>query len=510
MGKILIVDDDPDILLSVEASLSSGGYQVLVTTEPSKVPRLLDEHVVDAVVLDVMMPETSGMDVLDTIRSRPGGKLLPVLLLSALGETEDKVKGFRAGADDYLVKPFKPVELLARIERMVSRRSQGSGLNGRLESFPLADLLQNLAQGRKTGCLELAGERGVARLYFEGGQIVGSSVGQLQTRDASLALLELQNGHFFFESRAVEDDERDLHEGEGLSLSGLLLEAAWLQDELQERVSRLPSPGDSIFAVAPFSGEVPSEFSELPFDAVYREIGASPGIDLEALVGVELASPSRIQLALALMMEQGVVRAAPPENSRQQEDAATDGDSLARLVADCEQRGIGADEPVHLLILFQPEVWDRLFALLTAVSAELMTEHQRRILLDQLSRRHHGAVPVSLGQRKVFFNLQPLPKTGEQRREFHLPMLAGVVLWLLDRDWDADLDSLVADVEATARRSSNVILLPEGAPRDRVEASLAALRTWRVATGAPRDLHGLARVMTAAPRENPAPAGRSS
>ena len=509
MGKILIVDDDPDILVSVEATLSSAGREVIATTEPGEVARLLDKNVVDAMVLDVMMPEISGLDVLKTIRTRPRGKALPVLLLTALGDTEDLVRGLSAGADDYLAKPFKPQELVARVERLISRHSQGTGLTGSLESFFPGDVLQNLAQGNKTGCLELSAEGVVARVHLRDGRIVGARLGRLRGKDAILAILELRSGYFDFASRAIEAEEQEAEEADQLALSNLLLEAAWLEDELLRREADLPAPDRSLIAVTAPSVEGLAEFADLPFEATYDSIYNSPGIDRKNLIALEFASPSRVLLALALMIEQGSVEFLGRESRRRSEGAGdqsldeekTGADPLLRLVTDCEQRGFGPEEPIHVLILFQSGIWEVLLALVTSVAAEALTSHQHRILFEQLERRHHGAVPLSHGHHKIFLHLQPLRRKNELQREIHLPILAGVILWLSDGNWDQDLGTFVAKIEAVAQRSTNVVIAPDGALSGPAKASLAALRHWRVSTDAPCNFSDLLQLLANVPRQ---------
>lgn len=118
--KILVADDDPQILGFVGMALRAAGHTVLTTDEPRRVHDLAREERPDAIVLDVMMP-ISGLQVLETLREDPKTATIPILLLSGLGEGSDRVRGLRSGADDYLVKPFEPAELVLRIERLASR-----------------------------------------------------------------------------------------------------------------------------------------------------------------------------------------------------------------------------------------------------------------------------------------------------------------------------------------------------------------------------------------------------
>ena len=119
MAKLLVSDDDPQILELVSLVLEGAGHAVVTTADPRAVCRLAAESDIDAIILDVNMP-ISGFEVLNELRSNEATESLPILFLSGLGESSDRVRGLREGADDYLVKPFEPAELVLRVERLVS------------------------------------------------------------------------------------------------------------------------------------------------------------------------------------------------------------------------------------------------------------------------------------------------------------------------------------------------------------------------------------------------------
>jgi DNA-binding response OmpR family regulator len=121
-GKILIIEDDPAILAGLREKLTLEGYEVIVAEDGEEAHDRLDDSPSDLVLLDLMLPKLDGFAVLKAIRKR--NPTLPVLILSAKGLEEEKVAGLRAGADDYLAKPFGLRELLARVEALL-RRSRG-------------------------------------------------------------------------------------------------------------------------------------------------------------------------------------------------------------------------------------------------------------------------------------------------------------------------------------------------------------------------------------------------
>lgn len=119
MIRILIVEDDENISKMLAATLSIGGYTYEQCADGVEAAARIPEGAYDLVLLDVMLPGLDGFAVLDTIRA--AGCDTPVIFLTALGAVADKVKGLRGGAEDYIVKPFEAVELLARIEVVLWR-----------------------------------------------------------------------------------------------------------------------------------------------------------------------------------------------------------------------------------------------------------------------------------------------------------------------------------------------------------------------------------------------------
>ncbi|MED2578358.1 envelope stress response regulator transcription factor HitR, partial [Bacillus thuringiensis] len=116
--KILIVDDDPHIRELVSVFLEREGFQTYEAIDGVDALRKMDDVKVDMVILDIMMPNMDGFDVCFELRKYYD---IPVLMLTAKGETSQKVKGFHLGTDDYLVKPFDPIELVVRVKALLKR-----------------------------------------------------------------------------------------------------------------------------------------------------------------------------------------------------------------------------------------------------------------------------------------------------------------------------------------------------------------------------------------------------
>jgi two-component system, OmpR family, response regulator MprA len=123
--NVLVVDDDYAIRESLDRSLRANGYDVQLANDGTQALRALEGAAYDAVVLDVLMPGRSGIDVCHTLRA--AGNRVPILILTARDTVSDRVAGLEAGADDYLVKPFALEELIARLRALVRRTTAEAG-----------------------------------------------------------------------------------------------------------------------------------------------------------------------------------------------------------------------------------------------------------------------------------------------------------------------------------------------------------------------------------------------
>ena len=117
--RVLVVDDEPSISQLLSMALRYDGWQVEVAANGAEAVSRATEFGPDVMVLDIMLPDFDGMQVLSRLRA--GGDLVPVLFLTALGSVDDRVKGLTAGGDDYMVKPFSIEELIARLRALVRR-----------------------------------------------------------------------------------------------------------------------------------------------------------------------------------------------------------------------------------------------------------------------------------------------------------------------------------------------------------------------------------------------------
>ena len=127
---ILVVEDEAALLTLLRYNLEKGGFEVGEAVDGEEALLMVDERRPDLMVLDWMLPTLSGIEVCRRIRRRPDPRPLPIVMLTARGEEADRVRGLDGGADDYVVKPFSPAELLARIRAATLKVADFSKIEG--------------------------------------------------------------------------------------------------------------------------------------------------------------------------------------------------------------------------------------------------------------------------------------------------------------------------------------------------------------------------------------------
>ena len=151
---IYILEDDASILKLVEYTLSSNGYEVRGFDRPSDFFKAISEEKPELLLLDIMLPEMSGLDVLKRLRSRREYDDVIIIMLTAKSSEYDKVLGLDMGSDDYIAKPFGMMELLARVKAALRRRGmKGPTDDGRLSFGPI--LLDSMSHVVKVDCKEV-------------------------------------------------------------------------------------------------------------------------------------------------------------------------------------------------------------------------------------------------------------------------------------------------------------------------------------------------------------------
>lgn len=243
--RLLVVDDDAWILRMVTTVLEKRGYEIITAQDGEDGFEKAVAEKPDLVITDVMMPKMDGWTLVKALRSKADFAFTPVIFLTALGSDEDRIKGFRLGADDYLPKPFRFEELDLRVANALRRRQQvesttraqarapagAPGIHGTLDQLGLPSLLTVLELERKSGVLVLArgsgGETG--RVFMREGRVVRARIDGRPTPKNAQAVYYMMTwteGRFEFSTIEVDMDD-EVH----MKTTALLMEGARLIDE---------------------------------------------------------------------------------------------------------------------------------------------------------------------------------------------------------------------------------------------------------------------------------------
>lgn len=213
--KILVVDDESDVSALVAYHLKAKGYQVEVVNDPNRSLGTARTFLPDLVILDVMMPDLSGIQICRLLRADPQLKKVPVIFLTAKAEENDRIQGLETGADDYICKPFSTKELVLRVQTILRRLTEAAPVEAkRLQVGEIVIDTERHAVELHGQALELtATEFNLLKLLME-------RRGRVQTREH--LLLNVWNYETEIETRTVDTHVRRLREKLGT-------EADWIE-----------------------------------------------------------------------------------------------------------------------------------------------------------------------------------------------------------------------------------------------------------------------------------------
>jgi uncharacterized protein (TIGR02266 family) len=234
---VVVVEDDPLQRDATLAPFRERGDHVRAASDGLEGLALCLQQTPDVVLSDVQMPKMDGWQLLRMLRARPALKQVPVIFLTTLQGDSERLLGYRLGVDDYLGKPHRPEELLARTDRAVTRAQQSvasnaerdSALKGDLEQVGLASVLAFLEMEQKTGVLRVGPVTNGLIALREGCPVAVKMFGapaDATAQELILGLLDVRQGRFEFTTREVTEPDTV-----GTSVTGLLLEHARRQDE---------------------------------------------------------------------------------------------------------------------------------------------------------------------------------------------------------------------------------------------------------------------------------------
>jgi two-component system phosphate regulon response regulator PhoB len=130
--RILVADDEPDVLQLLSSNLKNAGYNVLKAEDGLSALNQARETLPSLIVLDLMMPEMSGLEVCKVLKKEPGTSMIPIIMLTAKAEEVDRIVGLELGADDYMTKPFSPRELVLRVKSVLRRTGAAAEISDQL------------------------------------------------------------------------------------------------------------------------------------------------------------------------------------------------------------------------------------------------------------------------------------------------------------------------------------------------------------------------------------------
>jgi two-component system phosphate regulon response regulator PhoB len=181
-SRILVVEDERDLAELVSYNLREAGHEVTCVHDGNMALAEIQRSVPDLLVLDVMLPDISGLEVCRRLRRSPQTIRLPVIMLTARSDEVDRVVGFEVGADDYVPKPFSPRELVLRVDAILRRTTHAEALEGP-QMIVLGDLVIDVPAHR----VEVQGEEvSLTALEFRLLLDLASRAGRVQSRDALL------------------------------------------------------------------------------------------------------------------------------------------------------------------------------------------------------------------------------------------------------------------------------------------------------------------------------------
>ena len=180
-ANIVLVEDEPAIQELIAANLARAGHHVVRASDAETAQRIVREALPDLVLLDWMLPGASGIEFARRLRADERTREIPIIMLTARGEEQDKVTGLEIGADDYVTKPFNPRELLARVKSLLRRTGARRGGGEDEETFCFAGWTLNLPRRRL--CDPLGADVALTRGEFEVLALLVRHVGEVINRD---------------------------------------------------------------------------------------------------------------------------------------------------------------------------------------------------------------------------------------------------------------------------------------------------------------------------------------
>ncbi len=498
MAKILVIEKDPVFAAVLEDRLRVAGHQVEILGSADRVAETADEGHADLVVLD--LPALAALVSVAALRGRPGTRTVGVAVLSDDADPAQRVAALRAGADEYLARPFDLEELEIRVERLLgSRVASLQLLQGDLAGHPLWAVLQYLRQVGKSGHLRVRGPGGSGAVELAQGELVAARWQGLRGSEALLALLCTEEGSFRFD----EGGEPRTQPPEHLPMNELLMRAAWLKDEMDKRRRFLPATGEPLVAMSGTLLKDAGELSHLPLQRILSRLLKQPGSRLFDLIMDETEAPLTTRLAVAWLVEHGLI--APrdqvpdpaPQNTMEISNAIVFDVAIADLVASAAAAGLPA-AALPYLVLVEPAIWPDLRRLIERAPGFPRNEGLQK-LVEQVELRQAGSATFASPKGKLALHVQVLTAAAQPQVAAIVPSCAGVLGWLDGAEALDTVRQVVQRLEASGLPAVGMLVAGNPSSHREAERLAAGSRKWRTSAHAPQSLLGVLRLMH--PRE---------
>ena len=306
MLRIVVLDDDAYCLKAIRLVLESEGHLVQCVESPESFLKVAEDYRANLIILDVLLPQTSGLDLVQEVRNSELIGDTPILMISSLSEAPDRVRGLRSGANDYLTKPIDPEELLARVDLLVQAYAPNASFQGNLEENGLPHLLQFFSINPKSGSLIIksGNKEGIIGLDPKG--VCRASFENLSQTAALIALCELKSGKFSF-SHDSENPQRNADEW-SVGFNEFLMHLAWLEDT--NRRNALPQALSSLSLVRTDQEITWSPaLKKLPVQPILEQFENSTVQTLKSLQQEGITSRLQLDLTLTLLVRQNALKA---------------------------------------------------------------------------------------------------------------------------------------------------------------------------------------------------------
>ncbi|HKQ71629.1 MAG TPA: response regulator, partial [Polyangiaceae bacterium] len=252
--QLLLVDGDPRSVRVLEVSLKKAGYSVTTARDGQDALGKIELSTPDLILSDTKLPNLDGYAFVKRLKERPEWAAIPVVFLTSQKSIEDKIRGLELGVEDYLTKPIFVRELIARVNLLLTKRTQEgiamrssqvgrTRFQGSIQDMAVVDLLQTFEVSRKSGIVHVRNNAHSARILFREGKVIDAQLGALRGEEAVYRTLIWNDGSFEVEFTPVKGD--DVIE---VSTQGLLMEGMRRVDEWGRLLEQLP-PLATVFDV---------------------------------------------------------------------------------------------------------------------------------------------------------------------------------------------------------------------------------------------------------------------